>query len=78
LTRTTRILHSSRRCERVDDGVPGALLDQRRAGVLQVQEHLIRGRLWAFSRKRGLLPGTARQERRGCRRLVAVMGWSLR
>ena len=27
------------------------------------------GRPWAFSRKRGLLPGTARQERRGRRRL---------
>src|SRR6201987_1513943 len=30
------------------------------------------GRPWAFSRKRGLLPGTARQERRGRSRFVAV------
>jgi hypothetical protein len=29
--------------QRVDDAVPGAFLDQRRAGVLEVQEHLVRG-----------------------------------
>jgi hypothetical protein len=36
------------------------------------------GRPWAFSRKRGLLPGTARQERRGRRRFTWGTGLVMR
>ena len=55
--------------QRRDDVLARLGLGQRRAGVLEVEEHLVGvGRPFAFSRKRGLLPGTARQERRGRRR----------
>jgi hypothetical protein len=50
--------------QRRDDVLAGAGLGQRRARVLQVQEHLVGGQALGLLRNRGLLPGTARLERR--------------
>ena len=65
--------------QRVDDHVPGALLDQRRAGVLQVQEHLVRGQPLGLLQETGAAAGdgqagTARAQPRRSR----CWAWSLR
>ena len=63
--------------QRVDDCLPGTLLDQRRAGVLQVQEHLVRGQALGLLQEtraaaRHSQAGTARAQaagrRNGCGR----------
>ena len=60
--------------QRVDDGVPGALLDQRRAGVLQVQEDLVGGQALGLLQEARVAAGDGQAGAAGRRRLVAGAG----